>query len=235
VFKQAERGYRKAIKTAMSTTQSSLFQNSLPMLPRLVLRVGFAGNRELTADARGHLAGTLSVVFQSLAQLVAEIAPGTPDHGPVHKPQVSQFYSQEPPLLRLITGLAEGADAIAAETLVTMGETTSPSVTELAAVLPVRLTTYRASRDVAFLAKFDELANRCRYILSLDGHYAKPDPDTKEAKNRRLCRSGELRRPCSRELPRYLERRKGFFLPSRTFGVLETAIWLWRGEGRLGG
>ena len=84
----------------------------------------------------------------------------------------------------MITGLAEGADAVADQAL--HQAAALPSLrgridTELAAVLPFDLASYRASRPESFHAQFDEQAARCAYILTLDGVYDKPVPDTKVA------------------------------------------------------
>jgi hypothetical protein len=159
-----------------------------------VLRVGFAGRKELTEEERGVVAGSLESVMQTLAQRLSSIAPGTPvDAG--KEPAVSAFFSRECPLLRLVTGLCEGADAVAAEVLTKIAVSRDAGSsrpgreacieTELAAVLPFDVETYRGSRPAAFLPKFDEQLSRCAWVLALDGIYEKPTPDTPLAKHRR--------------------------------------------------
>ena len=51
----------------------------------------------------------------------------------------------------------------------------------------VRFAHYRNSRPPDFRPEFDRQAQRCRYILTLDGRYEKPAPDTLRAKNRRTA------------------------------------------------
>jgi hypothetical protein len=106
--------------------------------------------------------------------------------------------------LRLVTGLCEGADTVAARVLDGLdlvpeaapeaapratgtGSATSGTgiETELAGVLPFDLPAYRASRPDRFRADFDRQAERCAYLLIADGHYDKPDPDTALAQRRR--------------------------------------------------
>ena len=163
--------------------------NPLPPRPRLVLRVGFAGSQRLDGSSG---AGTaLGLVFETIAGALSSVA-----HGIAPRSRVYRFYSEEKPLLRLITGLCQGGDDLAARTLEAMRDDPSfgTSVTaEQAAVIPFDLPAYRASRPAGFLAEFDRQAARCAYILCLDGIYDKPDPDTPLAKNRRAtaARSAE--------------------------------------------
>ncbi len=161
--------------------------NDLPPLPRLVLRVGFAGSQAVTAEAP-LVAERLDQILEALALRVAQIAPGTPFESAAREPWISRFYSNENPVLRLITGLCEGADVLGAQALERLErhEHLSPHVaTELAAVLPFDLPVYRASRTPAYRAEFDRQAARCAYIVPLDGIYEKPTPDTPLARNRR--------------------------------------------------
>ena len=138
-------------------TAPNTLQNPLPAPPRLVLRVGLAGNRDVPEAARQRLLDTLADVFRTTARRLAEVAPGTPMRAG-QEPRFSRFYSQQAPLLRLITGLAEVADALATQALdqAIADDSLKPHVAaELAAVLPFDLAAYRASRDAAFRADFD--------------------------------------------------------------------------------
>ena len=158
--------------------------NLLPPRPRLVLRLGFAGARDLPTNVTEPLTTVLVSVFETIARQLVEIATGQPGR-PGKPPRISRFYSQEAPLLRLITGLAEGADAFAlgALDLVAAGPApVSGFAAELAAVLPFDVAAYRRSRNEAFRPEFDRQAARCAYILTLDGIYDKPHPDTKLAR-----------------------------------------------------
>lgn len=166
----------------------------LPERPRLVLRVGFAGRKELTEDETQRLSGQLREVLTTIGHRLAAIAPGVPVSAG-SEPAVSTFYAQRPPLLRLITGLCEGADALAAQILERVNiepDGSAPSdantcclQTELAAVLPFTVEDYRASRPNSFLTEFDRQLTECAWVLTLDGLYKKPSPDTALAKIRR--------------------------------------------------
>lgn len=121
---------------------------------------------------------------------------------------IAQFYSHEPPVLRLVTGLCEGADWVAGELLQEVhvapdgGQACAkPCVhPELAAVLPFSVADYRASRPAAFRADFDRQLARCAYVQELDGRYDKPTPDTPLAVQRRArayrAQSAYLLRHC---------------------------------------
>ncbi|HCS89942.1 MAG TPA: hypothetical protein DIW77_07725, partial [Chromatiaceae bacterium] len=170
----------------------------LPQRPRLVLRLGFAGRRDLGDQAA--LDRALDRVFASIGQCLAGLAPAaSPTVHP--RPKIADFYDQQlPPLLRLITGLSEGADtaaALALERMPALSGTTAADIdsarpasktaleTELAAVLPFDVASYRASRYGWFQAEFDRQAALCRYIVELDGIHARPEPDTDLARARR--------------------------------------------------
>lgn len=167
----------------------------LPKCPRAVLRLGFAGLRELSDEAEQALNQSLDRVFAVIGRRLAAITPSVPV-ATGEKPPVAAFYANEPPLLRLVTGLCEGADSLAARALERVHITPDdplPSTgslptcleTELAAVLPCNFVDYRASRPEWFRSDFDHQAERCSYILTLDGHCTKPEPDTVLARERR--------------------------------------------------
>ena len=112
--------------------------SSLPTKPRLVFRVAFAGNREIEPKYELACSEALTSVFKSIGDRLAAIAPQTfIKRG--DEARVADFYHKKRPLLRLITGLAEGADALAAEVLAELGRGAEPPLrfdSELAAVLP---------------------------------------------------------------------------------------------------
>jgi hypothetical protein len=181
---------------------TSTLTTELPLRPRLVLRVAFAGSQKLSEDAASSLRAVLVKAFETIGYQLAAVAPGIPVRAG-QEPRVAAFYARQCPLLRLVTGLCEGADTEAAhaldevhitpdERLASGEETAHPEAlpcleTELAAVLPFDLRTYRNSRPPDFRPEFDRQARRCRYILTLDGRYEKPAPDTPRAKNRRTA------------------------------------------------
>jgi hypothetical protein len=159
-----------------------------------VLRAGFAGRKELSPDEETRLETALGDVLTTLGRKLAVAAPGVPV-GTGQEPRIAKFYQRTCPLLQLITGLCEGADAVAARALETVQVDPDPGPgisaqakcleTELAAVVPFDVETYRRSRPAAFLPEFDRQLGRCAWVLALDGIYEKPDPDTPRAKNRR--------------------------------------------------
>ncbi|MBL9183838.1 MAG: hypothetical protein JNN17_16985 [Verrucomicrobiaceae bacterium] len=169
--------------------------SSFPLRPRLVLRAGFAGRRELTDSETRVLDESLDLILSSLGHRLAALAPGVPYEGGA-VPPITSFYSKDCPLLRLITGLCEGADDRASLALDRLqGHCALPQAgessiagclqTELGVVLPFRPEVYRRSRSTAYLPRFDQLLARSAWVIALDGIYDKPAPDTSLAKRRR--------------------------------------------------
>ena len=176
---------RATLSTATPNARpSSAPPNDLPGPLRLILRVGFAGTQKLPANSAPLLAA-LEKIFQTIAARLDEIAPGTPTPCVGPEPLVRHFYAKNNPVLRVVTGLCEGGDSLAAEALGKNFPTTSNVGGELAAVIPFPLGVYRDTRPDWFRKTFDEQAAKCAYILELDGNYEKPDPDTDRAKARR--------------------------------------------------
>ncbi len=166
----------------------------VPSRPRLVLRLGFAGRRELSDSESRILDDALDLVLARLGRSLAELAPGVPVRAGKELP-ITSYYSRECPALRIVTGLCEGADDRAAEALarVTIEPDEPPAVdsqilcltTELGAVLPFSPEVYRGSRSPEFLARFDERLAQCAWVVALDGIYDKPAVETPLSKERR--------------------------------------------------
>lgn len=177
---------------------SNFPQGSTPFIdvshPRLVLRLGFAGRQSLTDVEDARLAASLSKVFGILGKRLASLAPGIAVDAGL-EPKVAAFYSSQCPLLRVVTGLCQGSDAVAGRVVGDVIIPPDPSVdcdnsssclqTELAAVIPFDVKTYRNSRPPDFRKEFDSQLARCAWVIELDGIYDKSDPDTKLAKHRR--------------------------------------------------
>jgi hypothetical protein len=148
-----------------------------------VLRAGFAGRKDLTDDEATRLKTALADVLHTLGHRLAAIAPGVPVDT-ARKPKVSAYFEAQAPLLRLVTGLCEGADAVAAQVLERVSISPDAEAacapgtpcleTELGAVLPFDVETYRRSRPATFRAEFDGQLARCAWVLTLDAHYDKP-------------------------------------------------------------
>jgi hypothetical membrane protein len=138
--------------------------------PALVIRLGFAGARAV--EDADQLSVRLRAVFERIAEILvagADVA--------------REWYAPGTPVLRLTTGLAEGADLIAARSFRdASGATGAAVVAEAAAVVPFSRETYRSSLDPAYWQRFDEELAHCRgRVIELDGRYiAKPSPPAEE-------------------------------------------------------
>jgi hypothetical protein len=88
----------------------------LPLRSRLILRVAFAGSQKLPEDAACSLRAVLVKAFETIGYQLAAVAPGVPVRAG-QKPGVAAFYACQCPLLRLVTGLCEGADTEATHAL----------------------------------------------------------------------------------------------------------------------
>ncbi len=75
-----------------------------PPKPRLTLRVGVTGKRLIPADKEKDIRSALDGVFDALRKFLIDL-----------RAKDSNFFSGEPPLLRIICGMAEGADQLAAD------------------------------------------------------------------------------------------------------------------------
>jgi len=167
-----------------------------PPRPRLTLRLGFAGRREMSEAETLILDESLDRILHPIGNCLAGLAPGVPVKRETEL-KITSFYSSECPVLRMVTGLCEGADDRAAEALARIRikpnehapvEADSPIhclSPELAAVLPFAPEAYRTSRSPGFRAQFDARLAQCTWVIALDGHYDKPDVETTLSKERR--------------------------------------------------
>jgi hypothetical protein len=85
--------------------------------PRLAFRVGVTGTLDLLPDRLGDLSAQVSAVLQRIRNEIAALA----DH-----PALAQYYAREgsglqPPLLRIISPLARGADRLVAKEALALG------------------------------------------------------------------------------------------------------------------
>jgi hypothetical protein len=147
--------------------------------PDMILRVGFVGVRTIPENSK-HVEEALGYLLPLLAQELFAIAHS--DSGEITKKShhpIARFYSKKTPTIRLITGLAEGADEMATGALDRIN--TTLVTPELAAVIPFGVEDYRSTRPTEFLSRFDRNIERCTYVLALDGNYQPGD----EGKNTR--------------------------------------------------
>ena len=135
--------------------------------PNLVLRVGVVGRRVLTTDKSkpiaDHIPGRLFEVYSVLMSHLDSIGQleNTGD--------ITDYYSNATPILRVVTGLDDGADQLAARTL--LGFSGHSVTRELAAILPFDIGTYRNSSPISDTTSFDQLLASCHYVMELDGRY----------------------------------------------------------------
>ena len=161
------------MKFSLSFGKRCLPEAELLEKPDLVLRVGFAGKRDLAGAVK--LDERLHDIFAAAGRLLVELSPGNTESGATPAPKIANFFSQAPPVLRLITGLCEGADHLAFQEF---EKVESPSVTkDYAAVLAFDFLSYRGAREPGSLAEFDRQAELCSYILEADGIYDRSDKD----------------------------------------------------------
>ncbi len=152
---------------------------SSPLLPRLTFRVAVAGARDLDADEAAHLTATWTQVAATIGAELTRIGADEAAHG------VARFYAPDLPVLRVVTGLAEGADSVVAHATLALRKTMVGVEIESGAVIPSDPQQYRASREGPHRPVFDALAGQCAFVIALDGQMAKPQPDTALARMRR--------------------------------------------------
>ena len=104
--------------------------------------------------------------------------------------RITEYYDQDqPPLLRLITGFAEGADTLTNDGLdkaATSTKDLSENLkTEHTGVLPFPLDQYCESSDADHRATLDTLVAKSVWVLTLDGVYEDPKLHTPVATKRR--------------------------------------------------
>ncbi|MCB1237509.1 MAG: hypothetical protein KDM91_20765, partial [Verrucomicrobiae bacterium] len=156
--------------------RESFAKKKLPERPDLVLRLGFAGNRNLPDDPDNLLPRAINWVLDGISRQLAILAPGvldppTPATSPEH---VLKFYSQEFPVLRIVTGLAEGADSLIGKEVIrrrnSSGTEFSATRVRQSAILPCQPEAYRESRDLNLYShSYDELLEDCDHIIVFDG------------------------------------------------------------------
>ena len=152
-----------------------------PPLPRLTLRVAVAGARALEGEAAQYVSDRWSRLLEALATELTHIGSRS------SADSVTRYYAPETPLLRVVTGLSEGADTVIGQRTHEMhGRRQLNGVElELAAVIPASVGSYRDSRPASHHSVFDRLAAACSYVIALDGMLDKPSPDTALARRRR--------------------------------------------------
>jgi hypothetical protein len=160
---------------------------SHPDYPRLTLRLGLAGQRNLPPAPQQILISQLEEVFSAIEGRLARIFEDGPPDPPTH------LYDLESvPILRLVTGLADGADQLAAETFLDAAPTRVRR--EIAAVLPFDAATFCTGSPVRDIDLFEKLRAQCTYVLELDGVWRpKNDDDVRADAAAARCRARAYR------------------------------------------
>jgi hypothetical protein len=135
---------------------------SHPDYPRLTLRLGLAGQRNLPHASQQILISKLEDVFSAIEDRLARIFKQGPPDPPTHL-----YDLESAPLLRLVTGLADGVDQLAAETF--LGAAPAGVRREIGAVLPFDAATFCTGSPVRNIDLFEKLRAQCTYVLELDG------------------------------------------------------------------
>lgn len=160
--------------------------------PRLVLRVGVAGAIRLTDGHRAALRDTFKDVYRVIAKRLEALAPGL---GVGARPDICSYYGSEGadlrPLLRVVSGLADGADQVAFESLLSVEDegrrdkahVGARAEFELVAVLPCDAASFRDNSEVKHKDAFNTLLERCAYTIELDGQCV-PHPSPHSAPDR---------------------------------------------------
>ena len=131
--------------------------------PRAVMRVGVTGHRRLD-DVRGGLTERVRETLREIAEALVA----------AHAEQAACF-AADPPLLRVISPLAEGADRLVAQVALD-GQPALPIAVDLQCPLPFPVESYRldfieqSSKDA-----FDALLARATAIVELPGERRQPD------------------------------------------------------------
>lgn len=161
-------------------------QNS-DLHPRLTLRVAVAGSRAMSFDDRNQAADRLAEIYSLLTETIETLAPGVPPF-PVNPILVSYYKGKAPtdglapdphafPVLRLVGGLADGADQLAFRSLLDFKMSAVSTEVgpgryteyELVAVLPCEPIEFRNNSRVENVQEFDELLGECACVIELDG------------------------------------------------------------------
>ena len=136
-----------------------------PSRPEIVLRVALAGNRKLQAESE--LRARLKEVFSALeTTLLALAQKARTERG------ARNYYAEAAPAIRLISGLADGADQIGSDAF--LSGRSDRVRREISAVFPFGVDTYRDRSAIENKERFGTLLAECRYVFELDGSIGDP-------------------------------------------------------------
>lgn len=129
--------------------------------PRLALRVGISGHRDLKSFDAAQIDQTLAEIFDAITATVKDLR---------EDPQLNEVYAAAPALLQLLSPLATGADRATARQALARGW-------HLASPLPFLQQTYEADFKDSVVEFRGLLANAVKdsAVVELDGDYTEGD------------------------------------------------------------
>ena len=158
------------------TQRAALPEPSFIPRPRLAFRVGITGARALDDAALTALRQKLPEVLGNIRTVLRNLAA---------EPGVAELYATAPPLLRLISPLAEGADRLAAEAALALGY-------RLEAPLPFAAAEYEHDFPGTAAEFRNQLAAAEPHVLALDGARGGSEDRSYEAVGRLVVRNCDL-------------------------------------------
>lgn len=135
-----------------------------PQRPVAALVLAVAGKRSIPDAATPRLETQLKALFEAVIERLQSI-PDCESEPPLSR----RFDLAAPPRLTLVTGLADGADRLAAEAFDATPRRAQPVELVLGAVIPCESACYVGQSPVADVDGFSRQADRCDFIIELDG------------------------------------------------------------------
>lgn len=148
----------KSAAAAASTEASPESPQRKDLRPGLALRIGVTGHRDLPSDEESEIRGRVEAVLKAVTETVSAVGATA---------EAREVYAPKPPLLRIVSALAIGADQLVAEIGLQLGF-------GVHAALPFAQVEYErdfAAVDLArFRALFDSARSDCGFV-ALDGSH----------------------------------------------------------------
>ena len=130
--------------------------------PRLTLRVGIVGHRALFEESLQAIAARVEHVLEDIGRTVAHLA---------KEKLTRELYADAPPIVQLVSPLAEGVDRIAARAVYGLAHPSSKVMWQLVAPLPFPQLIYEGD-FASSVDEFRELlmfAKKTGGVVELDG------------------------------------------------------------------
>jgi hypothetical protein len=143
---------------------TSVPPDTAPPKPVLALTLALAGKRQIKNGANGMLDEGLRLAFDAIAARLGALADMSGRKG---DPLAARFIAGANARLTLVTGLADGADQIAADLFVA-GDQPDSVTRVFGAVLPCGRDAYVANSAVTDTARFARQWEACAFVIELD-------------------------------------------------------------------